>query len=293
MAAPHMPASGRVSNMKTGAFVAAAFALILNCCNAAPLPHAPTSVPKRIVSMSPCIDAILMEVADPKQIAAISHYSQDLRATSIDLKLAQRFKAVSYNIEEVIAENPDLVIATQPVPATTSAALERVGIPLMQVAIPQSVAQSRAQIADIAKRIGRPGAQKDIDARIAAALKRAKKSSTPQQQALIWQGGLVPGKGTLADEMLSIAGYRNASAAYGLQQWDILPLEPLLTYPPDILFTAKGVEGRDRILSHPVMRAASKQIRTVDFPSRLLNCGGPTIIAALDRMASAHQGVTP
>ncbi len=278
--------------MKTGAFVSAAFALILNGCGAAPPQHAPTSAPKRIVSMSPCIDAILMEVADPKQIAAISHYSKDPHATSIDLKLAQRFKAVSYNIEEVIAENPDLVIATQPIPATTSAALERIGIPLMQVPIPQSVAQSRAQIADIAKRIGRPGAQKDIDDRIAAALKRASRMNL-QQKALIWQGGLVPGKGTLADEMLAISGYRNVSAAYGLQQWDILPLEPLLSNPPDILFTAKNAQGRDRILSHPVMRTASTHLRIVDFPSRLLDCGGPTIIAALDRMTSAQQSITP
>jgi iron complex transport system substrate-binding protein len=271
----------------------AAFALGLNSCSAVPPPPASSTAPKRIVSMSPCIDAILMEVADPKQIAAISHYSQDPRATSIELTLAKKFKAVSYNIEEVIAQNPDLVIATQPVPATTTAALERAGIAIMKVPIPQSVAQSRTQIADIAQRIGRPGAQKDIDARIADALKRASQRSGPEQQALIWQGGLVPGKGTLADEMLSLAGYRNASTAYGLQQWDILPLEPLLANPPDILFTAKSAKGRDRILSHPAMYAASKHIRTVNFPSRLLDCGGPTIIAALDHIVRTQQGVRP
>ncbi len=293
MDATHMPVSEHVFNMKNKLKTAAlvATAMSLNACSASPPKRVYTKVPTRIVSMSPCIDAILMEVASPDQIAAISHYSQDPEATSIDLKIANRFKSVSYNIEEVIAQNPDLVIATGPVPIQTSAALERIGIPLMQVPIPETVAQSRQQIADIAVRVGRSGAQKMIDARIASAMANATAAQHRGnlQTALIWQGGMVPGKGTLADEMLALAGYRNAASVYGLRQWDMLPMEPLLASPPGILFTAKNAKSRDRILSHPVMKAASHKIRIVDFPSRMLNCGGPTIIDALGILSRAHQ----
>ena len=38
-----------------------------------------------IVSLNPCTDAILAEVADPAQLLAISHYSHDPRATSMPL----------------------------------------------------------------------------------------------------------------------------------------------------------------------------------------------------------------
>ena len=64
----------------------------------------------RIVSINPCIDAVLMQVADPAQIAGISHYSQDPRATSIPLALADRFHATSGTAEEVVALRPDMVL---------------------------------------------------------------------------------------------------------------------------------------------------------------------------------------
>ena len=43
---------------------------------------------RRIVSTNPCVDAILMQVADPADIVAISHYSHDPRASSIAIAQA-------------------------------------------------------------------------------------------------------------------------------------------------------------------------------------------------------------
>ncbi len=260
------------------------------CSQEQPPSAAPPVKPLHIVSMSPCIDAILKEIADPAQIAAISHYSQDPRATSVDIKWAKRFKALSYNVEEVIAENPDLVIATEPVPVQTSAALNRAGIPLVSLAIPTSIEQSKGQITRLAQTIGRPDQAAILNAKIDVAVMRARPAPGPAMSALIWSGGgLVPGEGTLADEMLAVAGYRNSSAEYGLQQWGILPLEPILASPPDTIFSALQDGDRDRILSHPVMHAASRHIRMAYYPGWMLNCGGPTIIAALDQLSAAQR----
>ena len=60
--------------------VLALAALALGGC-AAP-PRADERVHPTIVSLNPCTDAILAEVADPAQLLAISHYSHDPRATS-------------------------------------------------------------------------------------------------------------------------------------------------------------------------------------------------------------------
>ena len=53
-----------------------------------------------IVSLNPCSDAVLAQVADRDQIAAISHYSQDPRATSMDLRLARSLPANGGTAEE-------------------------------------------------------------------------------------------------------------------------------------------------------------------------------------------------
>src|SRR3546814_11450986 len=67
--------------------------------------------PQRIVSLNPCVDAVLMRIADPGQIAAISQYSLDPQATSIPIEQASHFAATSGTAEEVLAKRPDLVIA--------------------------------------------------------------------------------------------------------------------------------------------------------------------------------------
>ena len=66
-----------------------------------------------IVSLNPCTDAILAEVADPAQILAISHYSHDPQATSMDLAAALRFRATGGTVEEVLALAPDIARAAR------------------------------------------------------------------------------------------------------------------------------------------------------------------------------------
>ena len=254
---------------------------------AVPPPH-----PKRIVSLNPCVDAILMQVADPAQIAAISHYSHDPRATSIPLAQAMRFAVTSGTAEEVVGKRPDLVFAGQHVALPTILALQRLGIPLVKLNVPESIAESRAQIAAVAQAVGAPVRGARLNAAIDSAVQRAESRDGRLVPALIWQGGgMVPGAGTLADELLRRTGFRNMSAVYGLKKWDVLPLEYLLAQPPAVLFSVGGKDARqDRMLSHPVMQRLSRQIAVTPYPSRLLHCAGPTIIDAVGQLAQSRLG---
>jgi iron complex transport system substrate-binding protein len=110
---------------------------------------------------------------------------------------------------------------------------------------------------------------------------------------LIWQsGGLVPGAGTLPDELLRRAGFRNMSAVYGLKRWDVLPLEYLIARPPRVLLSVGAAEvGEDRLTAHPAIQRLARRITVAPYPSRLMNCGGPTIIAAMARLRQVRQGV--
>lgn len=267
----------------TRLLVLAALALV----GAAPAPHAP-----RIVSINPCIDAVLMQVADPAQIAGISHYSQDARATSIPLAVANRFHAVSGTAEEVVALRPDVVLTGPHVEPATLLALKRLRIALVQYPVPASVAESVAQVRGIAAVVGHTDRGQGLAARIEAA---ARPSASAPIPALVWQsGGLVPGAGTLPDELLRRAGFRNMSAAYGLKKWDVLPLEYLIARPPRVLLSVGAAEvGEDRITSHPAVRRLAQRITLAPYPSRLMNCGGPTIIAAMARLRQVRGGVRP
>ena len=274
-------------------------ASLSGCGGASAAPEPDTaSPPKRIVSMNPCVDTVLLDIADPGQIAAVSHYSHDPRASSAPLAQALRYPAVSDAAEDVLALSPDLVIAGRHVAPQTIAALQRMGIPLMQLGVPDTVAQSEQQISDIAERIGRVEQGAALNRRIAAALAAAAPPAGSKPiSALIWQSsGLVPGPGTLADELLTRTGFRNLSADMGMQQWDRLPLEGLLLHPPRVLMAGAASMGAgdgeaNRMISHPALQLARKHIHIADYPAPLLHCGGPVIMRSVARMAAIRREV--
>ncbi|TRW16645.1 ABC transporter substrate-binding protein [Glacieibacterium frigidum] len=240
----------------------------------------------RIVSINPCIDAVLVRVADARQIAAISHYSHDPRATSIPLGVARRFPSTSAT-DQIVALAPDIVIAGGHVDPATSSVLARLGIRLVKYPVPTSIAESVAQVRSIATVAGQPARGETLARDIEAALTPVTAAPVP---ALIWQGGgMVPGAGTLADDLLRHAGFSNFSATLGLSQWDVLGLEYLVARPPRVLFTTPG--ATDRLLGHPVLRDLRTRVAVKAFAPRLLWCGGPAIPEALAVLRAARASL--
>lgn len=259
-----------------GVWIPALAGMTLSACSS-PVPV----LPGRIVSNNPCIDAVLAEVADPESIGAVSAYSHDPDNSSAPVAWARRYPAIGSSAEEVIVRQPSLVLTGNIASSGTNAALARAGIKVLAFGVPADLAANERQVAEIAHAIGSDARGKALVARMT----QATVQSPMGPSAIIWtSGGFVAGKGTIQDEMLSRAGYWNASTQYGLKQWDILPLETLLRRPPDVIFmpvTAKGDDGRSLALRLRVLRHLGSRTRVVPFPERLLNCGGPSVIQAM------------
>lgn len=258
--------------------------LFLAGCASAP------DIPKgQIVSNNPCVDAVLAHIAAPGQVAAVSSWSHDPKSASAPLDWARRKPVLGTTAEEVIAARPRLLLTGNLALGGTNAALQKAGIVLRGYGVPATVQESITQVVDIGEAIGRPSQAQALAQAISAAARPLSKAST--QSAIIWQsGGFVPGKGTLQDELLRRAGFRNASLTYGLRQWDVLPMETLIRRPPDIIFmpeTASGEDGQNLSARRKLLRHLNGRTRIVAFPDKLLYCGGPSIIAAMQILRGA------
>jgi len=246
--------------------------------------------PGKIVSNNPCIDAVLAEIADPQTIGAVSLYSHDPESASAPIGWARRFPAIGSSAEELIAARPGLVLSGNYASAGTDAALARAGVRVESFGVAVTLDENEQQVMAIAQAIGREAQGKALVARMSDAARPRKDDG---RSAIIWtSGGFVPGKGTIRDEMLARAGFRNASAKYGLGEWDMLPLETLLRDPPDIIFTpvrAEGDDGRALALRHSVLRHLRGRTRIIGFPERLLNCGGPGVIDVMRIFEEARR----
>lgn len=270
-----------------------ALPLILSAC--APAPHGDAPHPRpTIVSLNPCTDAILAEVAEPGQILALSHYSHDVRSSSMDMASARRFASVGESVEEVAALRPQVVVSGNFIAPATAAALRRMGFRLELVPMANTVDESEAQVRQLAALAGHPERGAALVARMRAALDQAAPppGSAPVN-AVVWQsGGMVPGKATLIADLLRRTGFASLSAARGMGQAEILPLERMLADPPRVILAA-GHDGsqEDRLLSHPALAALHGTRREALDPA-LLWCGGPTVIRAAARLAQIRRGVS-
>lgn len=262
----------------------------LACLLAGCVPAAGGTSGGGIVSVNPCADQLLLALVPPGRIAAISHYSRDPGASSIPLDVARRFRATAGTAEEVIALRPDLVVASSFTPPATRAAFERAGLRTVYLGSPMTIAASKAQVAELAAAVGAEARGRAIDARIDAAVAAARRPG-PAVPALLFIGGdLANGGGTLLDEMMTLAGFRDAAADYGLAMTGTLPVETIVAHPPAVILTPDA-GGRTAAIRRRLLAATGAQTVEAAFPRRLINCGGPTIPAALAWLAAVRREV--
>lgn len=266
-------------------------ALALGGCAGEAPPASPAH--PTVVSLNPCADAILAEVAAPGQLLAVSHYSHDPRASSMPLDRARRFPATGGTVEEIVALAPDLVVGDPFTAPATRQALRRLGIRFVALPIAPTIAASKAQVGGLARLIERPAAGERVVAGIEQGLRAAAPPPgwTPRS-AIVWQGGgLVAGDETLIAELMGRAGFQSAAAMRGLGQGAVLPLEAMLADPPQVILAAGDPRAnQDRLLRHPVLARVTGTARARLDPG-LFYCGGPSIPRAMARLAAIRRTI--
>lgn len=264
---------------------AIAGAAIISACAPAPAAVGSGSEKPTFVSLNPCLDALLVELADPDQILALSHYSRDASSSSIDPATARQFAFTGGTAEEVLALEPDIVLASTYMPPATRAAFERLGLRVETFGSPATVSESLEQIRQLAAKAGREEEGWQLVARIEQSL--GDPVSGEWISTMMWQPGqIVPGETTLVADVLRRTGFTSHSAAQGMGQGDYVSLESVLAAPPELLLVAGGSTGQ----THPLLeRIESTHVETID--TRLLYCGGPTIIDLRERLEAVRDAI--
>ncbi|USQ98002.1 ABC transporter substrate-binding protein [Caulobacter sp. RL271] len=265
----------------------AAGLLFLSGGAAEPAPH-------RVVSIGSCLDPILLALADPGQIAALSHFARD-PLTSTVTEQARRFAVTHEGAEEVVALDPDLILASKRSGLYARTALKARGLRVEEFDMPNTVEASLQQVRKIAALVGRPDRGEALILRMETALAAvAPKPGEPRLRALVYQsGGLAAGPATLLGEMLERCGFENGAARYGLRKWGSVSLERVLADPPQVLLAGARAEGAptwaDRVIDHPALESLRPRTFRAGFPQKLIYCGGPVLIETAKVLAKARR----
>lgn len=246
--------------------------------------------PMRIVSLDYCADQYVLKMVERPRILAVS--PDAARPFSYLRARAATMPTVAPRAEDVLLLRPDLVVRSYGGGEGIAGRLAAAGVPVLQLGYADSVQAVRAVTLETARQLGSPARgralAREIDRRVAAL--RATVAAEPGSPTLLYTtpGGVTTGPGSLIDELVRLAGYRNAEARAG---WRSLPLEELVYDRPDRVAMARF--GGDHypdpwaVTRHPVFRQIAGG-NPIALDGAWTACGGWFVLDAAEALAAAR-----
>lgn len=273
-----------------------AAALLLCAGGPAAAWEAPPDKPQRIVSLNLCADELLLRLVGPERLAAVTWLARDPRASTV-ADLAARVPVNHGMAEEILPLRPDLIVAGRYTTRVAVGLLSRLGAPLLELDVPQSVDGVAEQIRGLARAVGEPDRGEALVADLFARLDALPPAPLgPRPTAVVLRpNGFVAGSGSLVDELLARAGLENMADRLPLGSQGALPLEAIILGGADVLIVDAAPDAppslAGALLHHPALKALKRQVRTLSLPTRLWTCPGPQIAEAAERLAAAREAV--
>lgn len=245
--------------------------------------------PKRIVSLNLCADELLVRLADREQIASVTWLARDPRNSTVAAAAAHL--PVNHGLaEEVAAARPDLVLAGRHTARTSAALLRRLGMTVVEIDVPRSLDDVRAQIRAVAAAVGHPARGEAMVAALDRDLAAVSVSASDARALVLRPAGATAGPGSLVDAILERAGLRNVAVELALDDYGQIPLETVVMTGTEVLIVDGEVGSPSlaaEILRHPVIGRLAGRVRLVPVPARLWACGGPQVADAVRVIAAA------
>ncbi|MBB2180311.1 ABC transporter substrate-binding protein [Gluconacetobacter tumulicola] len=250
----------------------------------------------RIVSLNLCTDQLLLQLVPARDIAGLSPLARDC-AYSVMCVEARSVPTIRATAEAVVAARPDLVLGGRYASVTALMAARQAGMPVELFDPVERLVDVPDQIVAVANAAGVPARGRELagafSSRLTAYPVSAGGGAVPS--AVIYAAnGFVTRAESLADDMLVRAGFRNAADGLDGRHALAVPLESLLTRPPDLLIVARsdvGTSMAQAMLDHPALRDAFPAPHRLSLPDRMWLCGLPQTLDTLDRLIAARKAL--
>jgi iron complex transport system substrate-binding protein len=271
---------------RLGLVLLAVFAALLR---SAPLGAEPAPA-KQVISLNLCTDQLLMALADPGQIAALSPLARDPLLSNM-AEEAQTFRIIKPSSETLLQIQPDLVLTAPYEHRLTRQILTNHRIEIMTMGVWTSLEAGKEQIRQLARRLGHIDRGQMLINRIDEAMSRVMPVSTARSMLEIERRLYAPGTQSLVADLVRQWGLTNHADRLGVGQGGFVALERLLGDRPDVLLVTDSspmVEDMGiALLRHPALNTVFDEKRRIGIPTRLSLCGGPQTPALIRHLSQA------
>ncbi len=242
------------------------------------------------MSTNLCADMLLLGLADDAQITSLSHQARDPQRSSL-AATAARFPANRATAEEVIMQQPDIVLASRRWQSQHQSDLfKRFGIAVVNVPFPKDWPGIFDSLRQLGVLIGRTEQAEAIIRQTQGRLQAIEPPLSASSVLYLRGNGGTAAAGTYIDALLHGMNVSNQATAYGLDGWSQVSLESILLAPPDAFLISQTRHdvspGRSGVTRHPLLRQALDS-RPVLALSKLDNgCSNWRQIDTVERLAA-------
>jgi len=248
-----------------------------------------------VASINLCTDQIVLSIADPAQIRSLSWLAADPRESMLAGE-AGRYALNYGTAEEILRADPDVVVGGSYTSAFTRSMLADLGFRVISVAPANGIADIERNLRQVAAAIGRTEKAEALIGEMHARIERIERSRSdrPVAAIVVRPGGFTVGAGSLANELMALAGLENIAALHGLDSWGSLSLESLVTSRPDLLiFTGYYRDTpsiANAIFAHPLVERVIEGVRVAEVDAPLWSCGIPESLRSTEILLAALRG---
>jgi iron complex transport system substrate-binding protein len=250
--------------------------------------------PQRVVSVNLCGDQLLLMLADPEQVASVSYLSRNPDSSFVAEK-AKNHPINQARAEEIIRLQPDLILVTSHTDSRLRTTLKQLGYPLHLLSLGTRLDDIIEDIRQLAARLGQTQRGASLIAKMQDQLRlKDTKTGSPRPGAIFYQPrGYTSGSHTLQDEALRLAGWNNLAAHHGVKGYTPIPLEEILLWRPETLFTStftdEGDSLAERQLRHPALSRLLAGRPALEIPYKYWICPGPMLAKAVNLLREARE----
>lgn len=253
--------------------------------------------PQRIVSMNLCTDELLMRMVDPSRIASITYLSQQPINAPLGLNaIASGLKTNHGLAEEILMQEPDLILAGRFTSTTAVSLLRKLGFNIVVFDPENTLDDMRTNIRKLGEVVGETARAEKVIANFDARLAELQSQIPPGERPVFADIGVnnfIAGENTLYTHVVNASGYRTLGQALGFDGFRNVPLEEVLSVQPALISTATPWTSPPSMstmaLRHPALRAMVESTPQVTIPERYTTCGAPSVLGAVEILVAARK----
>ncbi|MCH7594520.1 MAG: ABC transporter substrate-binding protein [Chloroflexi bacterium] len=226
--------------------------------------------PLRIVTISLGHDEVTYALVPRGRVVAANIYTQSPDQSNV-AHLAAGLPEITSDAEVIVAQSPDIVIASPFTSVELIDALERIGLIVLQTDLHNDTDGRRQDILLLGYAYGEEERAievvKEVEAR-EAALRSVWEAKPPGERLRVMSATLysdslyTAGAGSTEGEIINAAGGINVAAEAGLENNPIISYESLIAMDPEVIFIPQpaawgGEDFRDDLLANPALASVS------------------------------------